>query len=428
MRFLLSILSLCSAALAATGASADPFYNAEYVADFRPSDGVIGLELNLKGEDLPSRIRLRIDPKRHRSFRSTDPIDVQGSELTWRPQGKISRLKYEFVVNHERTTKGYDSFMNKDFALFRGDKLVPRARVTAKKGLAAKATIRFVLPKNWSIVTSYGPAATLSFPLEDPERRFDRPEGWMLAGKIGVRAEKIGHVQATIAAPVGESARRQDTLAFLNWNLPRLLEVFTDFPRRLLLVSAGDPMWRGGLSGPSSLFLHADRPLISENRTSTLLHELVHVAMALHADHESDWIVEGFAEYYSIETLRRSGGISDRRHAQALAEMTRWAGRSANLFASNSTGATTARAVLVFVSADREIRNLTQGKRSLDDVARALAKEGGEVSLARLQKIAAGVAGKRISSLERSQLAKMPTIAAQLEAHPFTDWISARAP
>ena len=43
---------------------------------------------------------------------------------------------------------------------------------------------------------------------------------------------------------------------------------------RLLIVSAGDPMWRGGLSGPSSMFLHSDRPLISENRTSTLLHEL----------------------------------------------------------------------------------------------------------------------------------------------------------
>ena len=43
------------------------------------------------------------------------------------------------------------------------------------------------------------------------------------------------------------------------------------------VVGAADPMWRGGLSASNSLFLHADRPLISENGTSTLVHELTHV-------------------------------------------------------------------------------------------------------------------------------------------------------
>lgn len=383
-------------------------YDAEYTAEFRPGTGVIAVELRIKGDHLPSQVRLSIDPDRHKGFRSTDALEVKGKEVTWRPRGKFSRLSYEFTVNHERSSKRYDSFMNKEWALFRGDRLVPRIRVTAAPGLTARTTVEFVLPEGWSIATAYAPHGTKKIPIDDPKRSLDRPIGWMLAGKIGVRADKIGHVQATIAAPVGESTRRQDTLAFLNWNLPNLLEVFRDFPARLLIVSAGDPMWRGGLSGPSSMFLHSDRPLISENRTSTLLHELVHVAMALHSDHESDWIVEGLAEFYSIDTLRRSGGISERRYHQALEDMRHWAKRSPTLFTKNSKGPTTARAVLVFVAADQEIREKTNGRKSLDDVARALAKEGGEVSLDRLQRTAVEIAGSPLRSLQREQLMKLP--------------------
>jgi hypothetical protein len=63
-------------------------------------------------------------------------------------------------------------------------------------------------------------------------------------------------------------------------------------------------MWRGGLPGPASLYLHADRPLISGNSTSTLLHELVHVAQSYRAAKDEDWIVEGIAEYDTLERLR----------------------------------------------------------------------------------------------------------------------------
>lgn len=405
MRILAAAAALSFALSASTPARADT-YDAEYKAEVRPAAGAIAVELRIKGDRLPSQVRLRIDPRRHKEFRSTDVIEVEGEDVTWRPRGKFSRLSYEFTVNHERSAKRYDSFMNEEWALFRGDKLVPRIRVTAAPGLTARTTFEFVLPEGWSIATAYAPHGTKKISIDDPKRSLDRPLGWMLAGKIGVRADKIGHVQATIAAPIGESTRRQDTLAFLNWNLPNLLEVFNDFPARLLIVSAGDPMWRGGLSGPSSMFLHSDRPLISENRTSTLLHELVHIAMAVHGDDESDWIVEGLAEFYSINTLRRSGGISERRYHQALTDLQHWAKRSQTLFKKNSKGATTARAVLVFVAADREIREKTNGRKSLDDVARALAKDGGQVSLERLQQTATTVAGQPLRTLEREHLNK----------------------
>jgi hypothetical protein len=226
----------------------------------------------------------------------------------------------------------------------------------------------------------------------------------MIAGKLATRSETIGEIHTIFASPAGDAARRQDALAFLNWNLPQIASIFGTLPPRLLIVSAGDPMWRGGLSAPGSLFVHSRLPLISENRTSTLLHELIHVAMGIHGDATSDWIAEGLAEFYSLEVLRRSGGISKARHAEALQKLTDRGARAPDLFVAESSGAVTARAVTVLYRADEEIRRATHGKASLDDVARELAQRQGEVSLQLLQSISAQIAGRRVQSLERGSL------------------------
>lgn len=395
---------LPAAATAPAAGSGAATYDARYRAQVQPGGGIIHMELKLSGTRLPSRIVLHVDPRRHRSFASTDGLDVQDKVVTWRPRGKFSRLSYDFIVNHERSPGRYDSLMTADWALFRGDKLMPKATVTAVRGLESHATLEFVLPEKWTAITPYAPASGGALPLDDPQRRFDRPTGWMLVGKLGNRGEKIAGIQTIVAAPAGDSARRQDMLAFLNWNLPHMAGVFPTFPPRLLIVSAGDPMWRGGLSGLGSLFLHADRPLISENRTSTLLHELVHVAMGIRSDHESDWIVEGFAEFYSIETLRRSGGIGQQRYDEAMQRLRDWGKRTPELFTKHSSGAQTARAVITLKAADDEIRQLTKGRASLDDVARELAQRRGEVSLELLQSIAKKVAGQPLQSLDRRKL------------------------
>ncbi|MBM0106403.1 hypothetical protein JM946_16850 [Steroidobacter sp. S1-65] len=400
--FWIALLAAARPAIAAETA----YYDAAYRAAFKPGIAHAQVQLDVSGEKLPSKLVLRIDPKRYRNFRSNEPLEVSADEVIWRPQGKRSSLSYEFIVNHQRSSGSYDSYMTSSWALFRGDKLAPRTRVTAARSLRSRTTLEFDLPKGWSAVTPYAASGEQRIRIDDPTRRFDQPEGWMLIGKLGVRSERIGHVNAVIAAPEGDNARRQDALAFMNWNLPKLLEVFPDFPKRVLIVSAGDPMWRGGLSGPASIFLHSDRPLISENRTSPLLHELVHVALGIRGDKESDWIVEGLAEFYSIQTLRRSGGIGQKRYEQAVENLQKWAQRAPTLFARSSTGATTARAVLVFQAVDAEIRKVTNNTASLDDVARKLAARRGEISLTELQEIGEQVAGKPLQSLRREMLTK----------------------
>ncbi len=406
---LLLLLSLLISAMFVwdgAAAAAPKYYDVAYRAHFRPDAGVVDVEIALSGERLPSRVVLHIDARRHKKFTSTDPLQVEPSHVTWQPHGHAARLHYQFVVDHERAPQRYDSRMSGDWAILRAEKMVPRASVTARRSLHSRATLEFELPQGWTVATPYGSVGEQRYTIDDPTRRFDQPKGWMLAGKIGSRNEKIGSTRVVIAAPAGDSVRRQDTLAFLKFTLPRLQEVFPQWPARLLIVSAGDPMWRGGLSGPSSMFLHSDRPLISENRTSTLLHELGHIALGIRGDEESDWIVEGLAELYSLEALQRSGGISKQRYKEALQHLSRWAKRSPTLFGSHSNGPTTARAVLALRAADAEIRSASGGKASLDDVARKLASEHGTISLVRLQKVAQEFAGRPLRSLEREQLAK----------------------
>lgn len=403
---LLALVSLASLALSDVAMAKIHYYDATYRATFKPGADHVAVELKLSGDKLPSKVVLRVDPQRYREFHSSEPLEVSDKEVVWRPQGRQSSLRYQFSIKHQRSSGSYDSYSTDNWALFRGDYLSPGMQVTAARNLRSHTLLEFDLPQGWSAVTPYNTSGELQFRVDDPKRRFDEPEGWMLVGKIGVRSERIHHVNAVIAAPEGDSARRQDMLAFINWNLPKLLEVFPSFPKRVLIVSAGDPMWRGGLSGPASVFLHSDRPLISENRTSPLLHELVHVALGIRGDNESDWIVEGLAEFYSIQTLQRSGGIGKKRYEQAVENLQKWARRAPTLFAKSSSGATTARAVLVFQDADAEIRSLTNNAASLDDVARKLAVERGEVSLVQLQEIAQQVAGKPLQSLQRQRLTK----------------------
>ena len=404
MTRLLQLLYLGIALTFASTVARSATYETQYRAELRPESGTIHVELRLSGEKLPSRIEFQPDAKRHVSFASTDKIEVLDDSVAWHPKGKFSRLTYDFVVNHERSPGRYDSLITKEWALFRADKLIPPARVKAARGLEARTTLEFTLPADWNLSTAYPRLPDGKFSVDDPDRRFDRPQGWMLAGKIGTRNALVAGVQVFVAAPLGGSARRQDLLAFISQHLPHLVNVIPTVPKRLLIVSAGDPMWHGGLSGPSSLFLHADRPMISENRTSTLLHELVHVAMGIRGDDESDWIVEGFAEFYSIEMLRRAGSVSRQRHDETLRRLADWGKTAPNLFTKSASGAQTARAVIVLTAADQEIRRATNDRSSLDDVARQLAATSGEVSLERLQTIAAKVAGRPVVALDRTRL------------------------
>ena len=193
--------------------------------------------------------------------------------------------------------------------------------------------------------------------VDDPSTHFDRPKGWLIAGVLALRRDVIADRAVAVASPEGAGLRSNDILAFVRWTLPSLVQVFPEFPPRLLIVSGPDTMWRGGLSGARSLYLHADRPLISQNGTSTPLHEMVHVASGLHGTGGADWIVEGLAEYYSVELLRRSNTISQKRFDQSIDTLAQWSAGTKCVATDHSEGTRTAQAVLVMHALDHEIRD-----------------------------------------------------------------------
>ncbi len=369
-------LLTCATALRAAEA---PSYRVEYSVGFLPASGEATVTIRIEpGTGRAQRLRFSIDGERHRGFSGDGEISRKGDKLTWRPGKGPAELRYRYRVNRERSDGEFDARMTADWALFRADRLIPSVAVIAPDAAVAKATLRFVLPDGWSgVETAYliNDAKT-AYPINNPGRRFQRPLGWLLVGDIGARREQLDDMQVAVAAPKGDALRRNDVLAVMNTVVPEMRNAFDRLPAKVLIVGAGDPMWRGGLSGPGSLFLHADRPLISENGSSTLIHELVHVVTGIRGAADDDWIAEGVAEFYSIELLRRSGLLSESRADRAFAWMRSHGRKVKTLYAKRSYGRRTARAVTLLHELDLEVRQRSKQKRDIDDLIRPLVGTG----------------------------------------------------
>jgi hypothetical protein len=395
--------SSAAAAPATTGRS----YELDYEALFQPQLGTVSVSVSVRQpRDLLRNLRFSFDPARYRDFTADGELAVSGNEVSWRPPALGGVLRYTLVLDEQRKPGGFDSRMEDDWAVFRGDDLLPPAAVRALKGASSTARLRMTGPDGWSFISAYPKAADSPewFVVDWADRKFDRPVGWMAAGRLGVRWGTVAGRQVAVAGPMEQGVRHLDMLAFLRWNLPALIKVFPAFPQRLLVVSAADPMWRGGLSGPASLYIHADRPLISGNGTSTLLHELVHVAQSYRAAKDEDWIVEGIAEYYTLEIMRRSGTISSARYARGLDKLDHWAAQAGSLQAETSAGARTAKGVTVMRELDVELRERSDGRYSLDDVARQLAEDNRPVTEERLREVAARLAGGPLECISPERL------------------------
>lgn len=369
---LLTVLLLLFVAPAYAAKRVDLDFNVKFVPDQDTAD----VELLLEDGSVVRYLDFKLGDEGIYSDFQTDGEGTWQQEDgrgIWRPAPGKARLSYRVKVSHQRKSGRFDARMTDDWALLRGDDLVPSGRLDQQDGVRLISRLKVELPEGWkSVETGWPRIGKNRFRIDNRERLFDRPTGWILAGKLGSRRAKLGETDVTVAAPVGEGMRRMDVLTMLTFVWPEIQNVFPRDPKKLLIVGAGDPMWRGGLSGPNSLFMHADRPLVSENGTSSLVHELVHVFSRITDADRSDWISEGLAEYYAIELVRRAGGMSEDRYQRVREDLTKWSRKVDSLRTEHSTGPITARAVLLLQELDREIRQRSKGRHSLDDVARGL--------------------------------------------------------
>ena len=402
LNWICALALLCWAIGASLPAAAAEHYDVDDHVSFLPRDGTAAVTIAVEPHGASvSRLGLRMDPRRYSQVHGDGKVEIKGDRVTWEPPAAGGSLHYRYKVDHQRKGGGYDARMTPSWAIVRGDDLVPSVSVRSTKGSDSRARLRFTLPEGWTNVdTAYRLAAnSRDFVVVDPRHRFDRPVGWMIAGAVGTRREFIEGCEFSVGGPKGERIRRNDVVAFANLTLPQMKRAFGELPTKLLVVSAGDPMWRGGLSGPRSLFLHADRPLFSENGTSSLMHELTHAVTRIRGAHDDDWIAEGLAEYYSIELPRRAGLLSPSRFEKALAWMKRFGSGVDHLRVRHSEGHVTARAVVLLHELDREIEAKTNGDADIDNVVRALIPLR-EVSLADLRAAAEHVLGAPSRTLQ----------------------------
>jgi hypothetical protein len=392
-------LAAASFLLCAHLASAAPSFELEYRLDLSeaPTPARVSLTVVQKEGALRS-ISFDADNPAFVAFRAQDGLNRNGERFVWNVPETGGTLHWEAPITHVRSGEAIDAKLGKRWALFRGEDAFMSVSSRTIKDAESSASLIVELPEDWSFVAPLQYSGD-GYVIDDPRRTFDRPTGWMIAGELGVRIDRIAGVRATVAAPKGQSIRRQDMLAMLNWTLPDLVRLLPDYPSEILIVSAEDPFWRGGLSGPASLYLHAQRPLISENGTSTLVHELFHVGFRRSGGKLDDWIVEGLAEYYSVALLRQSGTMTASRFAKTMRSLERWAKKAGDLRGPRSKGATTAKAVVLFAALDAQLRR--SGDASLDDVVRTLAQRTDAVSFAELKDVVEELLGEPSDVLAR---------------------------
>uniref|UniRef100_UPI003C7C2923 hypothetical protein n=1 Tax=Pseudomonas veronii TaxID=76761 RepID=UPI003C7C2923 len=327
-------------------------------------------------------------------FKADGQWKVSGHRGLWQPSADKASLTYRVRLSHARKPGIYETRMTPDWALFRGEDLVPTAHLDQQDGVELVSRLVFELPTGWkSVETAWPRIGKHTFRINNVSRLFDRPTGWMLAGNLGSRRVRLGETDVTVASPKGQAMRRMDVLTLLTFVWPQVEAAFPRHPAKLLIVGASDPMRRGAFSARDSVYLNSRTPLVSENGSSPLIREVVH-AIGRFSDHDaSDWISEGLAEYYAIELLRRGGGITDERYAAIQARLTREGKDVTSLRGEHVSGAIVARAVVVMQELDREIRVKTHNKRSLDDLAQVVMRAN-SVSTPEFVRLAQSIIGE----------------------------------
>jgi hypothetical protein len=367
---------------------------------------VAHIRWTLSGIDEIERIRLRADPSRYTDFEASGALEYRRNEIVWTPGGPYAELGYTAAINHRRApNKGFDSYGGDGWVLSRTSDLFPRCAALFRRDVepSPESRARLVLrvPHDWDAATVFPPDGPYRYVVENPHHRFDHPYGWILLGHMRRTDVEIAGTSLTIALAPGVTVRPEPIQRLLQQTLSSLTTLFDRPLSRLLIVIGPDPMWRGGLSGEASLYMHGSRKLRSPDRTSPYLHELFHVAAPFRPAADAHWVTEGLAEYYSLELQRRIGLLSDddMAHAIALLEKHGLWGRDFTRTAAPALRNNSA--PLVMYALDQQIRAATMGAHDLDAVVISLARGGGVVSTAHFLGTVERIAGQSFAEFFR---------------------------
>src|SRR5690606_1814704 len=165
----------------------------DYRVRFVPESDLAKVRLTLEKGEVVQRLPFNLGNEGYYSDFATEGSWTEDSPQsgTWQPAKGRSRLSYKVRISHPRGNDRFDARMTADWALLRGDDLIPSAHMVKDDGVELVARVQFELPKGWSgIETGWPRVGENRFRIDNPSRQFDRPTGWILAGKIGSRDRK----------------------------------------------------------------------------------------------------------------------------------------------------------------------------------------------------------------------------------------------
>lgn len=381
-------------------AAAKPTYSIDYIVTISARHPeVASVRWELSGIEEIQWLRLRFPANRISHLHGSGRLEPTPEGVKWIPGGPYAHLTYEVAINHVRGQHGrYDSYAAADWIVTRARDLFPRIAVEYQPDLKfqpqSRARLLFRLPSGWRSAAALSSIGTDTYRLNEPGTTLDRPRGWFALGALDLQRQEIAGIMVQDARVAQAGLPAKEVFTFLAAPLAALTKLLLAEPETILLVNAPDPMWHGGISGESSFFMHAKRPLRTPDKTSPYLHELFHVLQPYKPAADADWIEEGLAEFYSLELQRRAGLIDAAAYDRALGYFERFGMWNVDLTQQQDNAATNNSAPLVMYALDQHIQRVTAGKQRLDDVVMRLAKQGGTVDTAQFRKMVTAVTGR----------------------------------
>ncbi len=402
----LSLLLVAGAAVRAVQRDPAPPEEYSFAIDYavtvpRPGAKVLRVRWDLSGAEEIEVFRLRAN-ERFSGFRASGALQVQGNTILWLPGGPYGHLEYQVAVDQPRGAKGFfSSYAGPHWIVARSRDLFPRIAITyqprSSRRPRSRARLRFHLPAGWESAAPHVEVGANEYALRGTGRVLERPRGWLALGELAIARQDIDNVLVRIARVPGSQLDPDKAFALLGDAIPRLRKIFGSGGDQLLIVSAPDPMWHGGLSAYRSFYLHGDRPLRTPDKTSPLLHELFHVLQPFRVTPDADWLGEGLAEYYSLELQQRGGFLTRSGFRKGIEYFSRYGQWQLDLTQQHDNAATNNSAPLVLYVLDHRIQRATSGRKRLDDVLSVLSNPGSPVSTARFERAVEKTAGKRFS-------------------------------
>ena len=365
---------------------------------------IASVRWEISGAEETKSFVLKAPRERFSHFAASGKLETDGDRVTWAPRGPYGHLEYRVTIDHLRhTQQRYDSYAAPDWIVVRARDLFPRTEFDfgnppPEAQPRSRARLVFHLPPGWKSAAAYPTGADGVYALRDSGKALDRPRGWIALGKIDVLRQDIDGIMLEIVRAPGSKYRADEALTWLADALPRLRKMLGTAAEEVLIVSAGDPMWHGGLSAYHSFFMHGDRPLRTPDKTSPTLHELFHVMQPFRPGPDADWIAEGLAEYYSLELQRRAGVLPPAAFHKGLAFFARFGLWNVDLTKQHDNAGTNNSAPLVMYVLDQRIQRDTAGRKRLDDVVARLAGSAAVIDTKSFRRAVKEVSGKPVAA------------------------------